>query len=449
MFRKVMVIFLVYMATISAALAGEDALYPILENDLWGYMNRQGETVIEPQYDLAEPFGEDGFAVVGKKENRKVRCGLIDREGNTVLPLIYIDLFGENGVYNLTGPDENGQIQEGFYNTRNGFFQPPVYDEVYLNEHFVQVVIGNNYGFVRCENGEIAIEVEHPWTPYEVGEQEGYLFLTEGSESGEEGITCRLLDENLQDIPLPEGLMPMGWAKDGVVPVENVSPEENEQNVSAGVHMEMGLARVDGTVLHEAEFDYVHEAHNGVVPFWENDLCGHMDLEGNVIVPAKYEVMAGGWPGYWFYGDYALIDEEDRYRYVVIDRQGNEVFVADRFTDQGMLCMEVITEDNLTEYSWYADDSNLSGLMKFEDGQARYLTEPIFESVHLWNGEDGLYPAKQNGLYGFIDENGQWVLEPEWDDTYGFENGLAWVEKDCKAAYIDREGNVVWQETRE
>ena len=87
--------------------------------------------------------------------------------------------------------------------------------------------------------------------------------------------------------------------------------------------------------------------------------------------------------------------------------------------------------------------------MKFEDGQARYLTEPIFESVHLWNGEDGLYPAKQNGLYGFIDENGQWVLEPEWDDTYGFENGLAWVEKDCKAAYIDREGNVVWQETRE
>ena len=108
MFRKVMVIFLVYMATISAALAGEDALYPILENDLWGYMNRQGETVIEPQYDLAEPFGEDGFAVVGKKENKKVRCGLIDRKGNTVLPLIYIDLFGENGIYNLAGPDENG-----------------------------------------------------------------------------------------------------------------------------------------------------------------------------------------------------------------------------------------------------------------------------------------------------------------------------------------------------
>lgn len=429
------------------AAAEEKMLYPILEYDLWGYMNRQGQTVIPAVYDRAEPFMEDGFAVVGKNVNKKIRYGLIDRDGNEVLPCIYGSITKWGKVYTISKQDENGEWKKGFYNTENGFLQKPQYDEVYVQERLLKVYIDDCYGFISFENGEIVIPVEHPWTPYAAGEQDGYLFLTEGGGCGDEEIVCRLMDENMNEIIFPDGLMPAGLAKEGVVPVERVQPKEAMQNASAGENSEMGLARVDGTLLHEAEFDYVYEAQNGVVPFWDNDLCGHMDLEGNVVVPAKYAAIDNWVPGYVFDGDYALIQEHEQY--VVIDKQGDEVFTADRFTDNGILRMDSITEENLTLYRWDAEGESLYGLIKFGGEETVLMTENVFEIVHFVKGGNGLYPARQNGLYGFIDENGQWVLPPYWDDTEGFVNGLAWVEKDCKAAYIDREGNVVWQETRE
>ena len=45
--------------------------------------------------------------------------------------------------------------------------------------------------------------------------------------------------------------------------------------------------------------------------------------------------------------------------------------------------------------------------------------------------------------YGFIDKNGKVVIEPQFDDTYPFSEGLAMVEKDGKRGYIDKSGKVV------
>lgn len=429
------------------AAAEENVLYPILENDQWGYMNRQGETVIEAVYDRADDFCEDGFAAVGIKENRKIRYGIIDTEGNEVLPMIYTDIEWDNGMYHLRSLNEDGEVKVGFFNTKNGFLQEPVYDAVFPNEQLVEVYIEDCYGFVRGDNGEIVIPVDRLWPPYAVGEQEGYLFLVDGGGCGDNEVTCHLLDENMIEVVFPDGLMPMSCVQEGVLPVQEATPEEVWQNASAGEYLKMGLARADGKLLHAAEFDYVHPAYNGIVCFWDNELCGHMDLAGNIIVPAKYAVVHDEIGCYTFYGDYAMIEEEARY--VVIDKQGNEIFTAERYSEKGELRLDVITDKNFCKYYWHNGEQELYGLISFGGEEQAKMLDDVFEAVWEWNGENGLYPAKQNGLYGFIDENGQWVLEPQWDDTDGFENGLAWVEKDCKAAYIDREGNIIWQETRE
>ena len=56
-------------------LTEDDALYPIRENGLWGYMNRQGDTVIKPQWGYAGQF-RDGLAVVGVDGDGE-DCGLL------------------------------------------------------------------------------------------------------------------------------------------------------------------------------------------------------------------------------------------------------------------------------------------------------------------------------------------------------------------------------------
>lgn len=50
---------IVLIAASIPALAEEKPLYPIRENGLWGYMNRQGETVIPAQWGQTWPFDGD------------------------------------------------------------------------------------------------------------------------------------------------------------------------------------------------------------------------------------------------------------------------------------------------------------------------------------------------------------------------------------------------------
>ena len=59
---------------------------------------------------------------------------------------------------------------------------------------------------------------------------------------------------------------------------------------------------------------------------------------------------------------------------------------------------------------------------------------------------EGLHPVKQNGLWGYIDEQAQWVIPAQYDKAASFSDGLAPVEKDGRLMYIDHSGAVVWQE---
>ena len=79
-----------------AGAEAEDALYPIRENGLWGYMNRTGETVIAPQWEYAGLFS-DGVAAVGRLEEWDLIGGLIREDGKMLLA------SGET-MYSLTLP---------------------------------------------------------------------------------------------------------------------------------------------------------------------------------------------------------------------------------------------------------------------------------------------------------------------------------------------------------
>ena len=56
------------------------ALFAITENGLWGYINRKGDVVVEPQFQMAGPFFEGMAEII---ENFKV--GFIDVTGRVVI----------------------------------------------------------------------------------------------------------------------------------------------------------------------------------------------------------------------------------------------------------------------------------------------------------------------------------------------------------------------------
>ena len=56
--------------------------------------------------------------------------------------------------------------------------------------------------------------------------------------------------------------------------------------------------------------------------------------------------------------------------------------------------------------------------------------------------------ARLDGHWGFIDQSGEFVIEPQFDHAWDFDNGLAMVQVGDTLGYIDRSGNFVWPNGR-
>src|SRR5919206_2169414 len=83
---------LLLLATLCAAQArkSEEAfLFPVRQNDLWGYIDRTGKLIIKPQFDVAWDFTE-GLAYV----KAGARRGIIDHKGKWVFELSDLDFAG-------------------------------------------------------------------------------------------------------------------------------------------------------------------------------------------------------------------------------------------------------------------------------------------------------------------------------------------------------------------
>lgn len=56
---------------------------------------------------------------------------------------------------------------------------------------------------------------------------------------------------------------------------------------------------------------------------------------------------------------------------------------------------------------------------------------------------DRLFWIRENGKYGYIDNTGKVVIEPQYDNTIGFTEGLAATSVGGKYGYIDKKGTWV------
>lgn len=110
--------------------------YPVVfqENGKYGYMDQDEEVVIPAEYTSAEPFDEDGLALVSQdieKNGWPYEHGYIDAKGEVVVPLLYQQLGGfvegfalaqKNGKFGYISPD--GEVAVDFlYSEASDFYE--------------------------------------------------------------------------------------------------------------------------------------------------------------------------------------------------------------------------------------------------------------------------------------------------------------------------------------
>ena len=506
-------------------------LYPIRENGLWGYMNRRGEVVIEPQWVKVWPFDGDTALVsavpVGENSNPSHGNAVIDRKGQYLIaPQDHVTVEDYSHAYRIVFFDTSQGYSvwyEGFFDKASGFYQPP-------NPEYAMVMLwdddGNGpiaiwnadglTGYVDRASGETVIPFIYTGQSDRVCFRNGYAMpadlLTIVDAEGRfvaEDAEMHLIDTNGREVVLPDGMRAVSYVFDGRLIVSMPLPDGVTRTPSADAedgreddegewspegdpdmalplyrvdpitdektefdwHLHWGdygyaLARLDGTVLYGPDPNlctiYEPDA-DGMLCIVANDdknHLGHMDLSGNVIVEPKYNINGVGGPTYYvFKNGYAVIDDSgdngpDSWRWVILNTAGTEVFTRPSKAEDGTdfrICGDVVLEGGL----FWCEEANGYSLMRLTDHGAERVFDAVFDAS-LGCGQyefgegiefsEGLHPVKQNDLWGYIDEQAQWVIQPLYDSADNFCNGLALVEKAGKLMYIDHSGAVIWEE---
>jgi len=136
-------------------------------------------------------------------------------------------------------------------------------------------------------------------------------------------------------------------------------------------------------------------------------------------------------------------------KYGWIDQNGNEVIPVGTFEPGWHNNPEGRFSEGLTSFITfnYAEDA----AYPFEVLREGFIDKsgkvviPADKFVSAGRFSEGLAWVRDASTekYGFIDKEGAYVIEPVYDGASTFREGLAYVEKDGKAGYIDKEGRVV------
>ena len=82
-----------------------------------------------------------------------------------------------------------------------------------------------------------------------------------------------------------------------------------------------------------------------------------------------------------------------------------------------------------------------NGKFGFIDENGKYVIQPVYENATSFS--EGLACVKRYGLFGYIDKKGNTTIPFEFDDAKSFSEGFATVEMNGKWGYIDTAGKIM------
>lgn len=220
----------------------------------------------------------------------------------------------------------------------------------------------------------------------------------------------------------------------------------------------------------------------GLYRFWQDGSVGYMDATGRVVIPATFHqgrdfqdgqaivvVDAREWAGQWAVidtrGNFLIEPSNDRPIWFdegrwVIERggvhrfggstvwPGDELLLAD---EAGKALTNKLSASYLlpprhgramfrTQIQEDQDEDVRRWGWLDRDGQI--VIEPVYEDASQFT--DGLAVVYLDGNCGVIDVNGQWVLDPIYDDLgKEFVDGYIFAQRGNRVGVIDRQGNWV------
>jgi len=147
-------------------------------SDQWGFVDKQGNVVIRPQFSDVSSFSNKEYTLV---QNNQKEWGMIDRQGKLVLNYQFdsVGFITANDVFAAHKPE----VQWGVVDITGKYVVNPLYDAIFPDGEGFLVVLNGQRGWID-ENGKIIISpqfvrvrpfVGNEMAPVKVGDKWGYI----------------------------------------------------------------------------------------------------------------------------------------------------------------------------------------------------------------------------------------------------------------------------------
>lgn len=412
---------------------GNTTLWPIKQNNRFGYINRNGKMVIRPQFTEVRAFSENLAAVM-----RKGKWGFINTHGRTVVTLQFeaVEPFRQGlAIVKNAG-------KWGFVDNKGRITIPPRFDwAMGLREGMALVAQGGKYGFVG-RDGQIAIALHFA----EAGEfWEGLARVQIGSLWGFINQTGKMVIKPLFTYA--------GNFHEGLAQVE-----KNDKH---------GYIDCIGQMIIPPIFDghRLEWFSEGLAMIAVGNKYGYIDKSGTIVIPPRYWLA-------WNFQEGAASVQMDDAKWVLINRSG-ETMGEGRFDNIADFQGGLARVRNFRDYGFIDPKGKIvvpvafSAALPFSEELAAVYLGGSHEQLIIGEPHRHFDPRSPHFLYlklpftgeetprmsggkgwGYIDKHGAMVITPGFDFAGSFTGGLAEVRKGDRHGYIDRSGKFIW-ETRE
>ncbi len=398
--------------------AGEIAqLYPIKENARWGYMDASGKTVVSPAYDHTWIL----LKVLGRFKD-KGKYGFINDKGEVVIP----------ATYAYAADFANGYARINIKDTTVADVQYDGYDLNYLwtYTNAQGIVFSQTFSHVEDFKDGVAAVKEDVGTETPTR----YATVDNGQLVVQDRITKGVFDFN--------GHL--------------LAPASDEASGKLGM-----IDETENWVI-QPSFDNLEPYHEGLAVARKNNQYGYIDLKGNwvysrVVLVNQYIYITSDFKP--FTNGLAVAKTgTDTYQY--IDKQGHVAFKtrfknAGNFTRDGYAVVTVDAGTGLIDKqgNWVIKPN--VNIQSVANGIAIYYNEQGYSGARDIKTQKDIIPPTYSAIeqagnllrvrnagatYGYINDRGDFVIQPQYDNAWPFDNGRAIVNTKDKYFYVDATG---------
>ena len=361
-------------------------------NGKWGYVNINGEKITEPIYTNCEKF-QDGLARVNENKfinsrGEELKTQFIIQEARDyVEEYVAVLVKGKWGMMNKTGE----LVIPAIYNTITDF-----------NDGFAGAYNKNGFFVLDKEGKEKKINYAFEGQKSKVklfGVKQFHesmaIVMIDLVHGPNDELMYGFINENAVVIIEPSYLG-FGIFNDGLAWVETMKKK-------------FGFVDKKGNVVIEPKDLKVGDFQSGLAWFRSEDKkIGFINNKGEEVVKSKYMKVGK------FFGGIAWVRNMDG-AIGYINNKGKEI-VAPKFKNGGNF-------DPISGLARIVDENNKKGYVN-NKGEVTY-----FENTNIFKHfVEGLSVEKKGKLVGFIDNTGEWAIEPKYKVATNFKNGFSKVK---------------------